>query len=101
MPRPFTVVHLPMDIWTDTLGRMTERTISASEFKQRCLALLDRVASSSDTFVVTKRGVPVARLVPLANDDEPAGRALEGSVTYNVSDDELLFSTGEAWDAER
>lgn len=76
-------------------------TISASEFKQRCLALLDRVASSDDTFIVTKRGRPVARLVPLVEEIEPVGRAMEGSVTYNVTDAELLFSTGEAWEAER
>ena len=34
--------------------------ISASEFKAKCLALLDRVAATGETLVVTKRGKPVA-----------------------------------------
>lgn len=68
--------------------------IQASEFKARCLALLDQVASTGEEIVVTKRGRPVAKLVPI--DD---GVALVGSVTFHGSDDEL-FSIGESWDAE-
>jgi prevent-host-death family protein len=36
----------------------------AGEFKQKCLAILDEVASGA-TYIITKRGKPVARLVPL------------------------------------
>jgi antitoxin (DNA-binding transcriptional repressor) of toxin-antitoxin stability system len=46
---------------------------------------------------VTKRGKPVARLVPL--DDQPAPTL--GSVTLLAGDDEAYFSTGETWGAER
>jgi len=45
---------------------------------------------------VTKHGIPVARLVPIA---EPA--STDHSVTLLVEDDELYFSTGESWDADR
>jgi prevent-host-death family protein len=38
--------------------------ISASEFKARCLAILDEVARSGEKVVITKRGRPVAELVP-------------------------------------
>jgi prevent-host-death family protein len=41
------------------------RTVSASEFKAKCLDILDRVhARELDRVVVAKRGVPVAVLVP-------------------------------------
>lgn len=75
---------------------MVMQSIPASQFKARCLALLDDVALTGEEIVVTKRGRPVARLVAI---DEPRG--LEGSVTFNVSDDELLAPLDVAWDADR
>ena len=39
--------------------------IPATEFKARCLELMDRVAERRETFVITKRGKPVAKLVPM------------------------------------
>jgi prevent-host-death family protein len=44
---------------------MKKRTIAAAKFKAECLSLLDEVARSQTELTVTKRGVPVARLVPL------------------------------------
>lgn len=44
--------------------------------------------------VITKRGKPVARLVPV----EPPASLLR-SLTYLVSDAELLAPTGGTWDA--
>jgi prevent-host-death family protein len=40
------------------------QTIQASEFKARCLALMDDVARSGEVLVVTKNGRPVAELRP-------------------------------------
>jgi prevent-host-death family protein len=68
------------------------REIPAGRFKAQCLALLDDVATSGEPIVVTKRGKPVARLVPI--EDPPS---LVGSVEFLVDDEELLFSTGETW----
>jgi len=39
-------------------------SISAAEFKAKCLALMDRVARTGETIVVTKHGKPVAELRP-------------------------------------
>ena len=39
-------------------------TIKASEFKARCLKLMDEVAQTGKEIVITKNGVPVSRLVP-------------------------------------
>ncbi len=40
------------------------RTIKASEFKARCLKLMDEVAESGEEIVITKRGRPVSKLAP-------------------------------------
>ena len=40
------------------------RTIKASEFKAKCLKLIDEVAESGEEIVITKNGRPVSRLVP-------------------------------------
>ena len=42
-----------------------ERVVKAAEFKARCLALMDQVASSGNAIVITKRGRPVAQLAPI------------------------------------
>ena len=72
-----------------------EREISVSEFKARCLALFDEVASTGETLVVTKRGRRVARIEPI---EEPP--SLRESVSVRVSDEELIEPLGEAWDAD-
>jgi len=40
------------------------KTISAGEFKARCLSLMDDVQSTRRPLIITKRGKPVAKLVP-------------------------------------
>ncbi len=51
-------------------------TIQASEFKAKCLALMDEVAASGKTLVITKNGKPVAELRPHRPPrvDSPFGR---------------------------
>ena len=39
-------------------------TINATDFKARCLAILDRVAATGEPVVILKRGQPVAELSP-------------------------------------
>lgn len=72
-----------------------QREITATQFKAHCLRLLDEVAETGETLVVTKHGRPVARVSP------PALAAdLRGSVEFKISDDELInFSMG-PWDME-
>ncbi len=40
------------------------RTCKASEFKAKCLQLMDDVAETGEAIIVTKNGKPVAQLVP-------------------------------------
>jgi prevent-host-death family protein len=41
--------------------------VKAGEFKAKCLELMDSVAQTGATIVITKRGAPVARLVPVVD----------------------------------
>ena len=75
---------------------MDETTVSASRFKAECLALLDRVAETHETLIVTKRGRPVARISAV----DPAPD-LRGSATFLVSDEELIAPVLGEWDADR
>jgi len=40
------------------------KIIKASEFKAKCLALMDEVARTGESVVVTKKGEPLVELVP-------------------------------------
>ena len=51
------------------------RSINASEFKARCLRVLDDVQATGTEVVITKRGKPVARLGPIG----PARGSLRGA----------------------
>ena len=72
----------------------TPKTIAAGDFKARCLKLLDEVARTGEPLIVTKRGRPVARLMPLE-----APRPLLGSVQYE-SEADLLAPVDVEWEAE-
>ena len=39
--------------------------VKASEFKAKCLKLMDEVAATGDALTITKNGRPIARLVAL------------------------------------
>jgi prevent-host-death family protein len=54
------------------------KTIAAGKFKAECLALLDSVAETGESYIVTKHGRPVAEVVPVRR-GKP--RSLHGSVT--------------------
>lgn len=71
------------------------KSIAAGKFKDVCLKTLDEVASTRSTIVITKRGRPVAKLVPYVGPAKTGG--LVGSVLKEIGDP---FGTGERWDAD-
>lgn len=71
--------------------------ISATEFKARCLELLDQVQMTGEPITVIKRGRPVACLVPVEHNDIPVlFGCLKGSVTV-IGD--LMAEIDLEWDA--
>lgn len=71
------------------------KTMGAGTFKNVCLKTLDEVAKTKTPVVITKRGRPVAKLVPCT--PPTPRRSLIGSVLKEVGDP---FGTGEPWDAD-
>jgi prevent-host-death family protein len=72
--------------------------IPAGEFKAKCLQIMERVARTGKSITITKRGIPVAKLVP---PDSQAPRAplfgrMAGSVAY---EGDLLNPVGAEWEA--
>ena len=69
------------------------KTIGAAKFKEQCLALLDHL--DADGLLVTKRGKPVARVIPY--DRNSAG--LIGSLRDKIEIRGDLLTTGTHWNA--
>ena len=57
---------------TESKQATSTRTIKASEFKAKCLKLMDEVADSGEEIVITKNGRPVSRLVPYREESKLA-----------------------------
>lgn len=72
------------------------KTMAAGTFKANCLAVMDEVQSKRVTVVITKRGKPVAKLVPInADKDEIFGfLAGKGKITGDIVSPAL---TPEEW----
>jgi prevent-host-death family protein len=49
---------------------MRTKTIPAGEFKVHCLAIMDEVQAKREAVVITKRGKPVAKLVPVGKEKD-------------------------------
>lgn len=71
------------------------QSIKASEFKVRCLQLMDEVAANGETITITKNGRPVAELGPIKNKPATLFGAHAGQIEI-IGD--IITPTGEAWD---
>jgi prevent-host-death family protein len=72
------------------------RHIKASEFKAKCLALMDEVARTGSAVVITKNGKPVAELVP----HRPPKRNLRGLLKDKLFiEGDIISPIDVEWDA--
>jgi prevent-host-death family protein len=79
---------------------MTMRKIAAGEFKARCLAVMEDVRTNKEPVLITKRGRPVAKLVPADHSPDHFIGRLEGVVKV-TGDIESPVVSPEAWKALR
>ncbi len=70
------------------------KTIKISEFKERCLALLEKLGPEG--LVITKHGKPLAKVVPFGRSSEELIGSLKGKL--KVKGD--IMTTGVKWDAQ-
>jgi len=77
---------------------MKSTTVAASDFKARCLRLLDDVQEGA-ILAITKRGRPVAKVVPVS----PPKRTLRGTWKgmLKIRGDIVHFDTGQNWESNR
>ena len=74
------------------------KTMGISKFKTHALKILDRVAKSQESIIITKRGKPLAQGIPYRNSDmNPKPGKL---ANYLVFEKDIVSPLGEEmWDA--
>lgn len=78
---------------------MGQRKMSAAKFRAECLQVLDTVAAARTEVVVTKRGKPVARIVPITESGSTRYGALR-AITKIIDARDDLLSADDTWSVE-
>ncbi len=79
---------------------MSMKTIAAAQFKARCLTLMEEVRSTREPVVITKRGNPVAKLVPADAPKKEFIGSLKGVIRI-VGDIESPAVPSEDWESSQ
>ncbi len=74
------------------------KTVKASEFKAKCLRLMDEVAETGKPLVITKNGKPVAQLGPVVARPPTLAGAHAGKIRI-LGD--IIAPLDEDWEAAR
>jgi prevent-host-death family protein len=83
------------------MSKRRESTIPVTEFKAKCLSVIERVAAGkTGRVVLTKRGKPVAAVVAISKELPNPRGALKGTVLIPPGVD-ITEPTGEDWEANR
>jgi prevent-host-death family protein len=77
---------------------MKTRVIAATEFKAKCLALLNEIDEHGGTITVTKRGRPVATVSAAK---KPVWKSSAGILAGKLKITGDIVDTTELWDALR
>ena len=74
------------------------RSVAAGEFKAKCLALMDEVATLKSEILITKHRKPIAKLVPV---DQPPIRPFIGrSPGFFQTTGDLIAPIGPDWEVD-
>jgi prevent-host-death family protein len=87
--------HLALVCDNTVRMKTTPETLTATEFKAKCLRILENLGPEGLT--VTKRGRPIARVTPVSAADH--GK-FYGSLKGKIKIKGDLFSTGVKWNAQ-
>ena len=66
---------------------MKTKTMPAGQFKAHCLAVMDEVAAQRTAIIITKRGKPVAKLVPVEKEKDDIFGFMKGKGKIEIKGD--------------
>ena len=87
---------MTIDMIMVILMESTMKTMKASEFKAKCLQLMDDVAKTGKVVVITKYGKPIVQLVPFKKKPKTLFGAVKGAVVIKGN---VISPIDVSWDA--
>jgi len=78
---------------------MKQQIIKASEFKAKCLQLMDEVNRTGEEIVITKNGKPVSKLVAIT---KPRAKTLYGAHQNDITiSGDIVGPVDVVWEAQK
>jgi prevent-host-death family protein len=78
---------------------MKQVTLPVTQFKAKCLRLLDEVAEHGNSLIITKRGRPIARVAPVTAPGQPLRGSWKG--IFKAKGDVVHFDAAGDWESAR
>ena len=78
---------------------MTLATLPITEFKAKCLGLIENVATKGETIIITKHGKAVAKVIPIVSTRPSLKGSWKGLV--EIKGDIVYFDATEDWESIR
>jgi prevent-host-death family protein len=75
------------------------KTLLVSEFKTHCVGVLNEVADYGEEVIVTKRGKPLARIVPISAPQTGKRTAGDCSKNATIHTDIVNSDSSDDWEA--
>lgn len=73
-----------------------DKYMKAGEFKAKCLHVMDQVKKTGREVIITKRNIPVARIVPVKEVDKSVFGCMKGTIKIKK---DIIKPIEEKWDA--
>jgi prevent-host-death family protein len=73
--------------------------MAVSDFKARCLEVLERVRRRGEEIVITKRGEPIARVIPIRRGGTPLRGMMRGKMA--IKGDIVAVDWTDEWESVR
>jgi prevent-host-death family protein len=80
------------------MTKLNRLLIPAAQFKAECLQLMNTVQEQHVSYIITKRGKPVAKLVPIIEEPINYFGCLKDTA---VAQDDIVASLDIEWDADK
>ena len=74
-----------------------DEEIKAGEFKSKCLKIMDTVKKTRRRITITKRNVPIAKLIPIDETPKEIFGKLRGTIRFTS---DIIEPIGESWNAD-